>query len=336
MKTMLLSTDLNVKEQHLAVRNTVGWYDFTHKLIEVTGEDATEFMEKIFVSSISKVTIGRAKYTTMLNEKGNIIDDVIIFHMDTNKYWISTLYSKAMLKWFEEQKGDSDIEFVNITPSWRMYAVQGPNSKDLVNAVVDESIDEMRFFSIADNKINGIPVKVARSGFSGEKWGYEIYIDHEQKAMLEEVLAEEGKAFDAMHVTEMDVMIFTLSGEKGFVLMTDIIETNPFEVGFESSIDWDKEFIGKAALEQVKEEGPKRQLVGFTVDDKDALIYGGPHGNPIYKDGEKVGKATKFTYSYVNDTNIGYALIETGTAKIGDKVSINGYEAMLTEKRFVN
>ena len=335
MKTMLLSTDPSVKEQHLAVRNSVGWYDFTHKLIEVTGEDATEFMENIFVSSISKVKIGKAKYTTMLNEKGNIIDDVIIFHMDTNKYWVSTLYSKAMLKWFDAQKGDNDIEYVNITPNWRMYAVQGPNSKDLVNAVVDENIDEMRFFSIADNNIDGIPVKIARSGFSGEKWGYEIYIDYEQKAMLEEVLAEEGKAFDAMHVTEIDVMIFTLSGEKGFVLMTDIIETNPFEVGFESSIDWDKEFIGKAALEQIKAEGPKRQLVGFTVDDKDALIYGGPHGNPIYKDGEKVGKATKFTYSYINDTNIGYALIEVGTAKIGDKVSINGYEAILTEKRFV-
>jgi len=336
MKTMLLSTDPYVKEQHLAVRNKVGWYDFTHKLIEVTGEDATEFMEKIFVSSISKVNIGRAKYTTMLNEKGNIIDDVIIFHLEPNKYWVSTLYSKAMLKWFDAQKGESDIEYVNITPNWRMYSVQGPNSKDLVNAVVDKSVDEMRFFSIAENTIDGIPVKVARSGFSGEKWGFEIYIDYEQRGMLEEVLTKEGKAFDAMEVTELDVMIFSLSGEAGYVLMTDIIETNPFEVGFESSIAWDKEFIGKSALEQIKKEGPKRQLVGFTVDDKDALIYGGPHGNPIYKDGEKVGKATKFTYSYVNDTNIGYALIETGTAKIGDKVSINGYEAVLTEKRFVN
>jgi len=77
-----------------------------------------------------------------------------------------------------------------------------------------------------------------------------------------------------------------------------------------------KTIIERDALEQIKEEGPKRQLVGFTVDDKDALIYGGPHGNPIYKDGEKIGKSTKFTCSYINDTNIGYALIEVGMIMI--------------------
>jgi aminomethyltransferase len=332
---MLLSTDASVKAQHAAVRNAVGWYDFTHKLIEVTGEDATAFLEKIYPNPIAKAKVGGAKYTPMLNEEGIIIDDVVVFRLAENQYWISTLYSRQLLLWFDAHKGESQMEYNEITPDWHMYSVQGPKSRDLVNSFLAEKVDDLKFFTIKDNRIDAVPVKVARSGYTGEKWGYEIYVATESKGVVEDKLAANGQAFGGMQITEFDVMTYTLACERGFILMTDIGDTNPFEVGFDASIDWSKDFIGKAALEKVKAEGPKRQLLGFTVDDNAAIIYGGPHGAPIMKNGVRVGKATKFTHSFVIDKNIGYALVDRAKAKVGDKVTINDYEAVLTDRQIV-
>jgi aminomethyltransferase len=332
---MLLSTDAKVKAQHEAVRKTAGWYDFTHQLLEVSGKDATGLLDRMYVCSIAKAKVGGAKYTAMLNNNGIIIDDVIVFRLEENRYWISTLHISRPVKWLDANKGALDVAYKSVTSDWTMYSVQGPKSRDLVNAVLAEKVDDMKFFTIRDNKTGQVPVRVARSGYTGEEFGYEIYIAPANKELLEAKLAENGKALGAMQITEVDVMAYTLATEKGYVLMTDICDTNPFEVGMEKAIDWSKDFTGKAALEKVKAEGAKRELIGFTVDDINAKIYGGPKGAPVIKDGEVVGKATKFTYGVTVGKNIGFALIEKGKAKIGDRVTLNYVEAVLTDRQFV-
>ena len=334
---MLLSTDPSVREQHLAVRSNVGWYDFTHRLVEVKGPDALALLDKVCVAAIHKAPIGGSKYTTMLNHEGLIIDDTIVTHMGEDFYWISGLYVRDQLNWLNANKGGMNVEFRDITSEWKMYSIQGPNSMQLVNAVVETPVDELKFFRMMDNTMDGIPVKVHRAGYTGEKRGYEIYIAAEQESALVEKLTEKGAAMDACHVTELDVMVMTLAAEAGFVLMMDIYKTNPYESGFEKSIDWSKDFIGKEAVAKVRDEGPKRKLVGFTVADDEALIYGGPQtkGNPLYKDEVMVGRATKYTTGFTCGKNIGYALIDLDKAAIGDTVTINGYEAVLTEKQFI-
>lgn len=334
---MLISTDMKVKAQHDAVRNNVGWYDFTHRLVEVKGSDALTLLEKVCVAGIGKAAIGQSKYTTMLNPEGLIIDDTIVTHMGENFYWVSGLYVRDQLNWLAANKGDLDVEFRNITDEWKMYSVQGPNSGRLVSAVVDAPIDGLKFFRMADNTMDGIPVKVARAGYTGTKLGYEIYIDPAHEDALIAKLEEKGKELDACHVTELDVMVMTLAAEVGFVLMMDIYKASPFEVGFEKSIDWSKDFIGKEAAAKVRDEGAKRKLVGFTVENDEALIYGGPlwKGNPLLKDGKIVGRATKYTRGCTCGKNIGYAMIDLDKAAIGDTVTINGYEAVLTERVFI-
>ena len=329
--------DAMKREQHEAVRNTVGWFYFTHHLIEVVGEDATAFLDRIYVNPIASLKVGRARYTTSLNDDGNIIDDVVIFRLEENKYWISTLFNKRLTAWFDAHRGDSRVEYNQITEQWDMHSVQGPKSKSLLNKFLAEPVDEMKFFTIADNKIGDVPVKIARAGFAGEKFGFEIYAAPEHTPMIASKLSEYGKELGAVHVTEFQVLVWTLSTEKGLYLMADLKGTNPLEVGFERGIGWDKDFIGKEALAKVKEEGPKRQMLGFTVDEDDIHIPNSSLGNvpsDVILNGEKIGVVKKVTYSYVNNKNIGYVLLDAGKAKIGDKVTMNGFEATITEKVF--
>ena len=322
------------RAQHEAVRNAVGWYYYTHQLLEVTGEDATAFLDKIHVNPIAKLKIGGAKYTTILNEDGIIIDDVIVFRLEENKYWISTLYVKKLIKWLDAHKGASKVEYKDITRITDMYSVQGPKSKDLLNCFLTENVDEQKFFTIRDNKIDNVPVKISRTGYSGEL-GYEIYVASENKGLVESKLAECGKAFGAIQITEFQIMVWTLPSEKGYNLMCDIGGTNPFEAGFDGAIDWSKDFIGKAALEKVKAQAPKRQLLGFTVDDDAAHIAArdkGDAGAAVMVNGEEVGRVTKFTYGYTIGKSIGFALVDRAKAKVGDKATINGNAATLTDR----
>ncbi|MBS7525302.1 aminomethyltransferase family protein [Fusibacter paucivorans] len=331
--------DIMKKAQHDAVRNTVGWYLWTHQLLVVTGEDADSFLDKMFAKPIANLKIGKARYTTMLNEEGIIIDDVVIFRLEEKKFWITTLFVRKMIAWFDQHKGDSSVAYTDETPSWEMYAVQGPNSKALINAIAKEDVEDQSFFSIRDNKIDDIPVKITRAGFTGEKMGFEIYVAPDKAPLIEAKLAEAGKAFDALQVTEFQVMVWTLATEKGFYLMGDIAYTNPFEVGLERGIKWDRDFIGKEALEKVKEEGPKRQMVGFVVDNEEAHIPDRAKGGPgvlIYVDGKAVGRVAKFTYGFTAGRSIGIAVVDSENAKIGDRAVINGYDATLTDRVFVS
>ena len=161
--------------EHMAVRKTVGWYLWTHQLVEVTGKDAVALLEYIFPKNIGNLAVGRERYTTMLDENGTIIDDVVVFRMDEEKFWISTLFKVDLMAWLDAHKGELDAAWEDITKNWEMYAVQGPKSLEMVNALVKEPVDAQKFFEMKANEIDGIPVYINRAGYTGEKLGYEIY-----------------------------------------------------------------------------------------------------------------------------------------------------------------
>ncbi len=325
------------RSEHMAVRETAGWYLWTHELMEVKGVQAAEFLDRMCANPIGNLAVGRERYTTMLDENAQIIDDVVVFRMEENLFWVSSLFVNAMKFWFDQHKGSFQVEYENITPKWHMFAVQGPRSKEMVNAMTKEPVDDQKFFSIRDNEIAGLSVKINRAGFTGEKLGYEIYVEAEKADVIEEKLKEVSGQFGAKQVTEFQIMAWTLPTEAGFYYMRDLRHTNPLEVGLDRGIGWDKEFIGKEALLKIKEAGPEREMVGFTVEEADIHINGkhlGGPGEAVYVDGEEVGRVSKIVYGYVRDTNIGYILAKRGALKIGDHIMIHGHEAVITEKDF--
>ncbi|MEI3519757.1 MAG: hypothetical protein V8Q40_01155 [Anaerosacchariphilus sp.] len=171
---MLFKEDKVARADAEAIRKGVGFYRWTHDLVEITGKDALEVLQKIYISDISKVAVGRSKYTASLDENGEIIDDVIVMHMADGLYWVSDLYGPRLLPWIEQHKGEADIHAKIITYDWDMYAVQGPDSLKAMNAMLDAPVDDLKRFGICERKLGDIPVYIHRSGFTGEN-GYEIY-----------------------------------------------------------------------------------------------------------------------------------------------------------------
>lgn len=326
------------RREHMAIRNTAGWYLWTHELLEVTGEDASTFLNFIFPNPIANLKVGKERYTTMLDEEAEIIDDVVVLRIEEQKFWISTLFVRYLIHWLDAHKGAYRVEYKDITETLHMYAVQGPKSLEMVNALVEKPVDDLKFFTIMDNAINGVSVKVNRAGFTGEKLGYEIFIAADKADFLEGKLKETGEKFGAVEVTEFQILAWTLPTEAGFYYMRDLRHCNPFEVGLDSGISWDKDFIGKEALLKIKEEGPAREMVGFTMDEADVHVnakdMGGP-GTPVMVNGEEIGRVSKFNYSYVQEKNVGYILAKKGVLKLGEHVQIKSYDAIITEKSFL-
>lgn len=330
---LLLSNDESCRKQHEIVRNTAGWYYYTHQLIEVSGKDACTLLDRIYVSSIAKLAPTRGRYTMYLNEDGIPEDDCVIFRVSEDTYWISTIHCRRQLQTLAQYSEGLDVSFNKITKDWEMYAVQGPKAEEMVKSFLAEDPAPLKRFQIVDNKIGDMSVKVAKSSYTGEN-GYEIYCYAQDQMKLEQILEEAAAKVGAGKVDEFDVIAYSLPTEVGYYLITDLDDATPFETGMDWMIDWSKEsFPGKAAVIRAKAQPKQKELVSITVDEPFTKVHGGPYGAPVFKDGVQIGRVTKFTFGYSVNKWVGFALIKAGSAKPGDEVILNWEDkAVVIEK----
>lgn len=321
-----------LKKEHEAVRNKVGFFDFAHDILEVTGKDARDFLDYMCVNVISELKPKSASYTTILNENADALDDVIVFYHGGDKYWVTTLFMDSLQKWFNSHVKDRNVKFEDITKEKALYAVQGPNSKQVINKMLKDSVDDLGYFEFKETMLDDINVMVSRTGFTGEL-GYELYFHPKYTEQIVKALKDKGEEFGIREITT-NVTLTSLPTEKGYITVNDFKGANPIELGLEWSVDCEKDFVGKEKLCVLKEEGPERRLVGFEVEGDNIEIK---KGDIVKVDGKEIGNVTTFTYGFTVDMYIGYALIESQYAKEGDKLTIvNGnkeIEANIVEGR---
>lgn len=328
---MLFREDTVARKEAGAIRNNVAYYRWTHDLVEVTGRDATAMLDRLYVNSIYKTAVGKTKYTTMLNEEGKILDDVIVMHMGEGLYWVSTLYGPQLMKWGSLNKCNFEVEFKDITLDYHMYAIQGPNALNMVNDLLETPVNEMKRFSVVDNRVDGINVKVHRSGFTGEV-GYEIYMARLDEKSVYDAIVESGKKYDAIEPETLEVYVRSIPTEKGFFLRQDIHNLNPLECGLEWSVDFSKDFIGKEATLKVKADGPKHRFVGIEVLNES---YEDIAQNEIIKwYGVPVGVCRSMIYGYTVDKNIGFAIVRADVPIDAEQLTVgpNDAPAVLHDK----
>ena len=328
---MLFREDKTARLDAETIRRSVGWYRWTHDLVEISGKDALAVLEKIYVSRISKVGTGRTKYTVMLNEDGEIIDDVIVMHMKDDIYWVSDLYGPRLIPWLESHAEGKDVSARLITYDWDMYAVQGPEAAAAMEKLLDKPLDGLKRFAVAENSASGIPVWVHRSGFTGED-GYEVYCAADKTQDVKALIARAVEAAGGREVYTLEVYVRSIPMEKGFALKQDYKHLNPFECGLGWTVDLEKDFIGKEKTLAIK-DAPRYQMVGLEFEwesTEDISIW-----ERVYLYGVEVGRCAQAIYGYTVDKNIGFATVRAGIPA-GTKVTVgpNGSPATIVDKKF--
>ena len=330
---MLFKEDDVARAEAKAVRTNAGWYRWTHDLVEVTGADAEAFLDWMLVNTVAGLEVGRGKYTTMLDEDGGIIDDLVAFHKADGLWWLSTLYGPHAVKWFDAHKGSYDVAYKDITQVWDMYAVQGPNAAKVMNELLADTVDGLKRFQMLETKVGDIEVVVDRGGFTGEL-GYEVYCAREDSAAVAEAIAAAARKFNAPRLQTLEVYVRSLPMEKGMALRQDYKGLTPFEANLGWSVHMDKDFFGKEALEAAQAEGPKRMFVGLEIERESYEDIA--QNEIIRKRGVPVGICRQMMYGYTVDKNIGFGIVDARKVPLGTRVTIgpNDSPAVVVEPKW--
>jgi aminomethyltransferase len=266
-------------EEHHAVRRDAGMFDVSHMtVIDLHGTRTREFLRHLLANSIDKLKVhGKALYSCMLNERGGVIDDLIVYYLGEEffRLVVNAATRAKDLAWIENQAKTFDVQ-VKERPEFAMIAVQGPHARAKVLGLLHE-VDRARieklgkFTAAAAQGPNGMPLFVARTGYTGED-GFEIMVPVEHAVALWETLAAAGVAPAGLGARD------TLRLEAGMNLYGQDMDESvtPWEasLGWTVALDEGRDFIGRAALEQQKAAGVPRVMVGLVLDEKGVLRHG--------------------------------------------------------------
>ncbi|MGB5939052.1 MAG: glycine cleavage system aminomethyltransferase GcvT [Rhodanobacter sp.] len=266
-------------EEHHAVRRDAGMFDVSHMtVIDLHGTRTREFLRHLLANSIDKLKVhGKALYSCMLNERGGVIDDLIVYYLGEEffRLVVNAATRAKDLAWIENQAKTFDVQ-VKERPEFAMIAVQGPHARAKVLGLLHE-VDRARieklgkFTAAAAQGPSGMPLFVARTGYTGED-GFEIMVPVEHAVALWETLAAAGVAPAGLGARD------TLRLEAGMNLYGQDMDESvtPWEasLGWTVALDEGRDFIGRAALEQQKAAGVPRVMVGLVLDEKGVLRHG--------------------------------------------------------------
>jgi len=329
-----------IQDEHCAVRRSVGLFDVSHMgNILITGKDAERFADYLVSNSVAGKKPYKVIYSPMLNERGGIVDDLLVYKYNRDKMMLVVNASNIQkdLHWIKSQsfkKMFFDVKIQDLSEETAILALQGPNSTRILERMVRKKneLRGLRYYTFYDDTINGLPVTVSRTGYTGEV-GYEIYLQSRHADQFWHLLLREGKSFG-----------LTLCGlgardslrlEKCYSLYgNDINETTtPLEADLKWTVNFRKDFIGKSAIEG---QVPARKIAAFEM-----LVSRIPrHDYKIFSaDDREVGRVTSGGISFTLKKNIGMGYVETSLAKPGTpvKIDIRGekFNARIVQPPFV-
>ena len=232
--------------------------------VEITGPDATQFIQLLTPRDLSKLAVGQCKYIIITNAAGGVINDPVLLRLGEDHYWISLADSDVML-WAQGVAVNSGLDVHICEPDASPLQLQGPQSGNIMEKLFGKSISDLRYYWHRELSLDGIPLIVSRTGWSSEL-GYEIFLrDGSQGDALWEKIMEAGKAYGLKPGHTSSIRRIE-GGMLSYHADMDI-ETNPFELGLDRLIHLEGEldFIGKKALLKIKNNKLTRKQVGLQI-----------------------------------------------------------------------
>jgi len=313
----------NVIQEHNTTRRQAGLFDICHMgELKIQGRQAFDLLQYALSRNLQDQYPGQMKLGLLLNESGGIIDDVTVYFMREDDYLMVTnaTTKDKVYQWLlqlKESKKYDDVTITDISEQTAKLDIQGPSSESILQSVVRDAIGGLKFYHSQRSRISGMPVLISRSGYTGED-GFEIYASSDEITLIWDILLKAGSR-DGLIPVGLGARD-TLRLEAGMMLNgSDMDETiTPYEVVYGWVTNMEKDFVGKPALQKLKDEGFKRRLVGFRMEDRGIAR----HGYKVSLEGREMGCVTSGTYSPTLTVGIGLAFVPTAFKDPGTEIEI--------------
>ena len=310
-----------VKAEHLSVRESIGVFDVSHMgEFFVSGENSFAFLQSILSNDLSKLVDGQAQYTCLPNETNGIVDDLIVYKFNTNKYMLVVNASNIEKDWnWINSKNSHGVNIKNESNDYSLLTIQGPNAIEAMQNLTNVDLNQIPFYHFAVNNFAGFEnIIISATGYTGSG-GFEIYCKNSQ---VIDIWNEVFKAGEKLNIKPIGLAARdTLRLEMGYCLYgNDLNEsTSPIEAGLGWITKFNKEFTNSEYLKNEKENGPERRLVAFQTIER-----GIPRKDyEIFSDTEKlIGIVTSGTMSPSFSKGIGLGYVNTNYSKIDSYVFI--------------
>jgi aminomethyltransferase len=329
-----------IKDEHMTVREAVGVFDVSHMgEFWVKGPDAMELVQRVTSNDVSKLTLGQAQYSCFPNGKGGIVDDLLVYYYEPEKYLlvVNAANIDKDWSWLVSQNTNGAI-LENASPEVSQLAVQGPKACATLQKLTTINLSEIKYYTFVTGSIAGFDdVIISATGYTGSG-GFELYFRNEIAEQMWKTIFEAGAEFGIKPIglAARD----TLRLEMGYCLYGNDIDdtTSPIEAGLCWITKFNgHQFIDKDFLLMQKQEGVERKLRGFEMIDRGIPRH---HYELTDKDGNIIGHVTSGTMSPVLNKGIGMAYVHKAYSAIGTEVYLNvrgkALKAKIVKMPFVN
>lgn len=310
------------EKEYQSLINDVTFGDFAaERQIEINGPDALDFVRFIQPRNLDKCDIGSCKYIILTDMNGGIINDACLLRLDENKFWISPGDGDVIL-WLQGIAINSGMDITIHEPDVSPLQISGPKSGKLIQKLFNSKHDKLGYYKAEQTSLDGIPMVIARTGWSGEL-SYELYLQDRKLGndLFEKVYkaAQEfnGRVIAPNTIRTIEGGLLSYGSDFGR-------EHNPYTIGFDRLVNVDQEidFIGKEALKKIKADGPSEKLVGLELEGE-PIIKAPENFWPVLYDGEKIGRLSRAFYSPRLTRNIGLAILKVDFCKEGTEVLVD-------------
>ena len=325
-----ISFEGTIPDYNNLIKGVQLWDVGVERQIQIKGPDAEALSQFLSPRNIKKCSIGQAMYAPLLDFKGGFLNDPVMLKLAEDCYWFSIADGDSLL-WVQAiaagYKFDVEVDEPDVSP----LQVQGPNSAELMANVFGDWVHDLGFYRFKEFNHEGIPMVIARMGYSRELC-YEIFLqDHSKGDELWECLWQAGQDLN-ISAGGPNIILRLEGGILSY--LSDLDRTNnPYEVGLDWMIDLDQEddFIGKEALREINIKGPLKKLMGAEIE-ADPIYESNEDHLPVLIDGKVVGSMNAMVYSPRLDKNLSYVFLDIEHARVGQEIIISSPDKDLKAK----
>jgi len=330
----------SILDEHKCVRTNVGLFDVSHMgEVFIEGEDAVELLQMLVPQDVYTLNNNQIMYAQLTNKNGGIIDDLLIYKYEDEKYFVVINASRVDvdIPWIKKnaQEERFNVKITDITNDYSLLALQGQNASALMNKIGIEKAKQPQYYCFDEFELLNTKVMISRTGYTGED-GFEILIKNDLAVKLWDLLLEQGKEYGILPVglgardTLRLEAAMLLYGQDMTEEMTPIQAT----LGWSVAKTKTHSYNGKEVITEQLANKPDKKIVGFIMQDR-AIAR---HGYEVYKNGEKIGVVTSGGISPTLNVNIGLAYIDSSytiNEEIDIKVRDKFYKAKIVKRPFV-